>query len=447
MLPRESQSRNSMRRAALLLALVAVACGKSEGGISLNKGEALEIPNVPVPPADGPRLGAIAHTTPVREAPSREGRLLGYLHAGATVARAEKPYGTDECPNGWYPIRPRGFVCLDEGATLDLRHPTLSAMAIQPSLDEPMPYTYARTKGEVDVFDVDPAKDRAVLGKGQMTGKSGAAIVGSWEATDESGENRSLAMLTDGRFIDASKLQKAEFSDFQGVELNAQLELPVAFIVKRGISAWDISGPTLKRERELEFHEILPLTGRFRTSHSEKFWETQQGDWVRHRDVTTARKRTSMPAFVNETRRWIDVSIIAGTAVAYEGEQPVYATLVSVGKDRLGEHLPDAEITQRGEFPLVSKHITALNAKPTGFANRVEMHDVPWVLELSSGQLMHAAFWHNRFGIEHGPGNLQLAPRDARWVWFWVQPDVPAGWHAVLELPKDDNTAIVNVRK
>lgn len=447
MVGKQQRARRCNTTAILLALLAAAGCGKSGSAPALSRSESLEVPNVPVPPADGPRLGAIAHTTPVREAPNRQAPLVGYLHAGATVARAVDPYSKEDCAGGWYAIRPRGFVCLDEGASLDLRHPTLSAMAIQPDLDSAMPYTYARTKSDVTVYEVDSSKARAVKTAGEMTSRSGVAVVGSWEAEDEAGQPRRLAMLTDGRFIDAAELERSKFSEFQGVELGGQYSLPVAFIVKRGISAWDISGPTLERKRRLEYHQVVALEGRFRTSHDEKFWQTTDGDWVRHRDITAARLREDFPAFVREGRRWIDVSVIAGTAVAYEGTVPVYATLVSVGADRLNDELPDARVTERGEFAVVSKHITALNAKPKGFANRVEMHDVPWVLELASGQLLHASFWHDRFGIEHGPGNLQLSPGDARHLFGWAGPSVPSGWHATLDLPADESSTIVNIRK
>jgi hypothetical protein len=387
------------------------------------------------------------------------------LHAGSSVARAAQPYSTDGCAGGWYPIRPRGFVCLDEGATLDLRHPTLVTMAILPSLDLALPYTYARNNEDTTTYEVDPEKDQAVRPVGSLPAQSGAAIVGSWEASDENGQSRRLAMLSDGRFVDASTLERADASDFTGVELGEKFQLPVAFVVKRGIASWDLEGGSPKREKNLEVHDVLALTGRFRTLGDEKFWEQADSTWVRHRDVTLAVKREQMPKFVDETRRWLDVSIVAGTAVAYVGSTPVYATLVSVGSDRLGEGLTDspsegvdseetpgplpkgAKLTQRGEFTVISKHITALNANPAGFANRVEMHDVPWVLELGSGQLLHGAFWHRRFGVEHGPGNVQLSPADARWLWKWATPEVPEGWHAVTELAADEQGTVVNIRK
>jgi hypothetical protein len=401
---------------------------------------------VPVPPADGPKLGATAHATPVRARPEKNATIIGTLHAGAKVARAAEPYSDEDCKAGWYPIRPRGFVCLEEGATLDLHHPTLVTMAIQPSHDEVLPYAYARTAESADTFEVDGSRDRGVKRLETVTAQSGMAIVGSWQATDADGQAHRLAMMTNGRFIDAEKLTQATPSAFQGVELNEQVQLPVAFVVKSGVNTWKLTGAVIEKGKALEERVRLTLSGKFRTLEGLKYWEQSDGSWVRHKDVTTIRKRDEMPPFVSEGRRWIDVSVVTGTAVAYEGTTPVYATLVSVGSDRLGDEAGKGEITERGEFEVVAKYITALNAQVKSFAKRVDIYDAPWTLELASGQLLHGAYWHNRFGIEHGPGNIQLSPADARWLWTWAGPEVPEGWHAVTAEASGTGT-IVNVRK
>jgi hypothetical protein len=297
------------------------------------------------------------------------------------------------------------------------------------------------------VFEVDESRERAIKPSATMPSKSGLAVVGSWEANDPEGITHRLAMMTNGRFVDADKLEQASVSSFVGTELNAEVQLPVGFVVKRGVSTWKLDGPLEEKQRELDVHTRLSLTGTFRTVDGLKYWELSDGAWVRHQDVTTARKREDAPPFVTETRRWVDISVVTGTAVAYEGMTPVYATLVSVGRDRLGGDMEEGKITERGEFEVIAKHTTALNANVDGFAHRVAIYDTPWTLELSSGQLMHGAYWHERFGVEHGPGNIQLSPTDARWLWNWAEPAVPQHWHAVLSLPENDSATIINVRK
>jgi hypothetical protein len=60
--------------------------------------------------------------------------------------------------------------------------------------------------------------------------------------------------------------------------------------------------------------------------------------------------------------------------------------------------------------------------------------------------MLLGAFWHDRFGIEHGPGAIEMAPADAARVWKWVDPQVPEGWHGVMQ-PAPGQRVIVHIRK
>src|SRR4029077_15506633 len=44
------------------------------------------------------------------------------------------------------------------------------------------------------------------------------------------------------------------------------------------------------------------------------------------------------------------------------------------------------------------------------------------------GLALHAAYWHDGFGHARSHGCVNLAPRDARWLYFWSDPQVPPGW-------------------
>src|SRR5262245_3924896 len=122
----------NMRTAAGTLALAFVsllaapACKRASADPALSKTakpapEKDEgIPNVPVPAEGGPRLWALRSDVPVLEKPKKDARTLGALRFGGSVARAEKAYKeTEECPGGYYPVRPRGFVCAGADVSLD----------------------------------------------------------------------------------------------------------------------------------------------------------------------------------------------------------------------------------------------------------------------------------------------------------------------------------------
>ena len=55
---------------------------------------------------------------------------------------------------------------------------------------------------------------------------------------------------------------------------------------------------------------------------------------------------------------------------------------------------------------------------------------VPWTQFFSpeKGLALHTAYWHDQFGTRRSHGCVNLAPRDARWLYFWSDPQVPPGW-------------------
>ena len=350
-------------------------------------------------------------------------------------------------------MRPVGFVCTSGGATVDLTHPTLAAMAIQPLLDQPLPYTYARTVNDTALFERDGAHEGTVREIGKLKRRSGLAVVGSWTAAVLGNAPERLALLTSGKFVKASDLEAATPSDFHGVELGEKQSLPLAFVVKRGVRDFKLDGEDAEQGRDLDVHAELDLTGKFRTAHGEKFWALANGRWVRHKDVTTVLARTVFPDFAVEGQKWLDVSVVMGTLVAYEGKRPFFATLLSIGRDTPAAAEPTGEVAAPvaaafglGTFEVRAKHITLVGADPFAPHESFQVYDIPWVFELSSGRLGYGAYWHERFGVEHGPGALQLSPTDAARLFQWITPSIPDGWHAVSTMHGEPKTMVV-IRK
>jgi len=430
---------------ALSLGLLLSACGSHQDGPSLSRATAEDesIPNVPVPEATGPKLGAVANITPVLERPANGARQIGYLHAGARVARAAEPYSRRGCGGGWYPVRPRGFVCATESATVDMAHPTLAAMALTPNFDQPLPYAYARTRLETPLFERDPAHDDAVREVAKLKRRAGMAVVGSWSARDPEGSTQRLALLTSGRFVKASDLEAAEPSEFHGVELTKKDDLPLAFVVKRGVHAFRLEGEASQKAGALDYHQVVHLTGRFHSVGGVKYWATSDGHWLRHRDVLVVQQRNAFPDFAQGTQRWIDVSVVTGTFTLYEGKRALFVTLCSVNRDA---HQAEGD-KWLGTFELTGKEVTLASRDAHSFAENFELFDAPWGLTLSSGLQLYGAYWHDRFGVDHGAGAIELSPVDAERVYQWVTPELPEGWHGLsASLPDGEKTKIV-IRK
>jgi hypothetical protein len=154
------------------------------------------------------------------------------------------------------------------------------------------------------------------------------------------------------------------------------------------------------------------------------------GEWMAPADVRVFQP-TPPPAGLQPNERWIDVDLDAQTLVAFEGDTPVYATMVSSG----GKETP----TETGIYRVWMKESEA-DMKGLNGEDPYSVATVPWTQFFSpeKGLALHTAYWHDQFGRQRSHGCVNLAPRDARWLYFWSDPQVPPGWTmaaGVVEAP------------
>jgi len=167
--------------------------------------------------------------------------------------------------------------------------------------------------------------------------------------------------------------------------------------------------------------------------------------WMRARDL--ARPRASAPPPEVRTdhanARWIDVDLASQTLVAYAGKRPVFATIVSTGKGPPGSD----SATRTGTFRIWVKIFTTKmdNLDKDDADRHYAIEDVPWVQFFDKAIGLHGAFWHRDFGRVHSHGCVNLAPLDARWLFAFTSPHLPAGWTAALPT-KLEQGAVIRVR-
>lgn len=161
------------------------------------------------------------------------------------------------------------------------------------------------------------------------------------------------------------------------------------------------------------------------------FVRIAEGQWLDAKDV---RRATFEPppteVQVAAGERWIDVDLSTQTLVAWEGDRPVFATLISSGKGKQGT----ANATPRGVHRIWVKLLSSnMDNLEDENANRwYRMENVPWVQYFDKGVGLHGAFWHRSFGNVRSHGCVNLAPLDAQRLFHFTEPRLPAGWTAVL---------------
>jgi lipoprotein-anchoring transpeptidase ErfK/SrfK len=275
---------------------------------------------------------------------------------------------------------------------------------------------------------------------------TGLAFIDAF-TTGAEGNFRQFAVTTDLRLVPASKLKPNTGSQWHGVELAGDFTLPLAFAhanakEHKSTRCFRIDGASPKEDGELVFRQAVALTGKDKTVGGTRYFEMKDGRWLRKNDIIIARKPDEWPAFAKGSQKWIDLSVMKQTLILFEGDKPVYATLVSTGQDGIGDP-KTTKSTVRGVFKIRDKHVTTtMDANEVD--NKFELRDVPWVQYFEAGYALHAAYWHDEYGTPRSHGCVNLSPIDARKVFFWTDPQLPPGWHSVSAGDEAGKGTIIN---
>jgi hypothetical protein len=169
------------------------------------------------------------------------------------------------------------------------------------------------------------------------------------------------------------------------------------------------------------------------------YQQTTYGYWIRLADAMVVAPPDPEEA---GTQKWIDVDTTRQLLVAYEGTVPVYMTRISSGKKNPVD--PDKDwTTHPGVYSIREKHVTATMDGDVAADGPYSIEDVPWVMYFQGSLALHAAFWHSAFGTPRSHGCVNMAPIDARELFFWTEPRLPRGWHGVFATDVNPGTRVV----
>jgi hypothetical protein len=246
-------------------------------------------------------------------------------------------------------------------------------------------------------------------------------------------EGRRYGLANDLTLVPTDRLRPIQGSDFHGLEIGKDIELPFAFVRRTGarLYRFDPKKNQLLDAGEAPYRAAFALTGKQKFFRGRLHFETKDGGYLSDLDASRIDPAKKMPGWGKKGERWLDVNITKQTLVAYDGEKPVFATLVSTGEAGLGDH-EDTTATKRGIFRIHTKHVSAtMSSDEVG--EEFELRDVPYVQYFEEGYALHGAYWHDRFGTPKSHGCINLSPEDARRIFYFTEPTVPVGWHGVLK--------------
>ena len=363
------------------------------------------------------RLPVVRFTrnTVLRSRPEIAADEVGIIrkHARAAVLREAAPGGG--CKTRWLEIVPRGWAC--DVTTVPTDEEPTATRPFSFTDDDPTPPVvgvYGVVRGKQPVA-YDSAADVAAGIARPLAGNNSVRAAGSVRIA-----GKRYWRTSGGDLIEASAIARFSPSKFRGVVIDDPAKMPAWVRGHR-----KPRGPVVTRAQP---SPRAPITGRLapRTvvhvrAEENGFARIADNAWIDRRDLRATRL-TAPPPGTAEDEKWFDIDLDEQVIVAYEGERPVYATLVSTGKR--GRHAT----------PTVIARISSKLERTTMASDKQDVYsvaDVPWTMFYDGNYAVHSAYWHDGFGAVRSHGCINLAPHDARLLFRWSSPDVPPGWIAV----------------
>lgn len=340
----------------------------------------------------------------------------------------------------WYAVYPFGYVC-SEHVRPAREPPALGhALAERLTKDRRLPYDY--TKVREDGAGLYASLDAIAAGTPARTLSEGMNLAVA-RTLDVGGV--AYVETVDGQYVAKSAIGwLGQGSAWEGVRLEGALPPGPAF-------AWVLRDKTpVLAEADAKAAQVdtLPLRARVPLleetgeADPERWWQIGEGRYVQAKNLAEV-VITELPEGVLRDNRvasgddqWIDVDVGEQVLIAYRGAAPVFATLVASGKD---------SPTPRGNYPIWAKVASMTMANQDYEDKPYMVEHVPWVMLFQGHNALHGAYWHDQFGRRRSHGCVNLAPRDARWLFEWVAPALPAGWTGYL--PSElERSVVVHVR-
>ncbi len=124
---------------------------------------------------------------------------------------------------------------------------------------------------------------------------------------------------------------------------------------------------------------------------------------------------------IPENRKHIYLDLATQSVTAFEDDKAVLIARCSSGGKGTTTPIGDFQTFHKG--PTI--HMT--NDGEAGAGHGYDLPGVPWVSFFTgTGVSFHGTYWHNDYGQPRSHGCVNLLPADAKFVYRWTRPEVPA---------------------
>jgi hypothetical protein len=356
--------------------------------------------------------------------------LWGMVRQGQRVPAKLKVAGEGCARGNWYETPSEAYLCNSHGFTIT-RDPTKVEGPRPPRLEQALPYTYLKATEKPTLrFERVPTEKQqqaaaeALDSKSELPEVVDAALEGAYFAALDrtvQGQSGRFYRTIAGHYVRADDMERVTASSMRGELVTGKLKLPLAFVLSDRTPVHCLKAKKLRpcgvAAKHARFHVVREL------ERDGRRYVQGPGSIIVARDAVRVASRCKRPSGVAKDEKWIHFDLAQQALVAYEGDRPVFATLFSSGKE--------GHDTPAGLYRIYLKQISARMSGDDPKDGPYDIGEVPWVMYYKDSYAVHGAYWHDVFGQVRSHGCTNLAPADARWVFFWSEPTVPRGWHGM----------------
>jgi hypothetical protein len=356
---------------------------------------------------------------------------VGYARYGTYVRAAgevEAPY----CRHGkWYRVPGDGLVCTADGFSVADFPLELPDSFLAPEISRVEPFLYVKASKGSPRFSRLPTEEEELALEKCAKRDVKPDLIQEWlkgayflavDRIEEVGRRR-YYHTSMNRYVRVDDVEVLDQTQMHGELLGSEWKLPIAFVFGKDRTTYRMKDGGLEKAGVAVKHARFQVVRIF--EHQGKNYAEGPGGVLVAREEVRVNRRMDRPKQIPKGTRWMHIELKEQTLTAYdEKDRPVLATLVSSGLD--------THRTPTGTYQLERRYISKLMEGPDPDHGVYWVAEVPWTFYYRGNYAVHGAYWHNVFGEQRSHGCTNIPPADARWLFRWLEPEFPEGWHSML---------------
>ncbi|MCY1005511.1 L,D-transpeptidase [Nannocystis pusilla] len=250
----------------------------------------------------------------------------------------------------WYAVYPFGYVC-SEHVKPGREQPTVGhALGERMRGDRRLPYDYAKVREEGALMYRGVDGVRTGVAARSLSEGMNLAVARTLEV-----DGAAYVETVDGQLVSKSSVGwLGQGSAWHGVYIDASTAIGPAFAWSSRDKVPVLAEPAVKAAQvgTLGLRERVDLLEETGEADPDRWWKIGDGRYVQAKNLNEVVFTAIPEGALRDNRlasgddQWIDVDLGEQVLVAYRGERPVYATLVSSGK---------GSPTPKGNYPIWAK--------------------------------------------------------------------------------------------